>query len=246
MIKTVIIEDKAIIRQNISFKIKTFFNSDIEIVGEAESVASGFEIIQKTKPDLLLLDIQLTDGTCFDLLDQLKKQNFYLIFITGFDNKAIKAIKAGALDYILKPIDNKEFKEAITRVINIDYNKKQLKDSLEVTKENYQNDKPKRVVLKTMNAYHILNEDEILYCKSDNNYTYFFTDKGERILISKTLKKTIEMLSKDIFIHCHQSYLVNSKHIKKYLKEGYIILKEGTKIPISFRKKNSFLNAFFK
>jgi len=246
MLKTVIIEDKPIIRQNIASKIKTFFDNDIEIVGEAESVSSGFGIIQKTNPDLLLLDIQLTDGTCFDLLDQLKDQNFYLIFITGFDNKAIKAIKAGALDYILKPIDNKEFKEAITKVINIDYNKKQLKDSLEVTKENYQNNKPKRVVLKTMNTYHILNEDEILYCKSDNNYTYFFTDKGEKILISKTLKKSIEMLSKDLFIHCHQSYLVNSNYIKKYLKEGFLILKDGTKIPISFRKKNSFLDAFLK
>ena len=246
MLKTVIIEDKPIIRKNISSKIEAFFSKDIKVVGEAESVSTGLEIIQKTKPDLLLLDIQLTDGTCFDLLDQLKAQNFYLIFITGFDNKAIKAIKAGALDYILKPIDNKEFKEAITRVINIDYDKNELKESLQVAKENYQDDKPKRIVLKTMNAYHILNEDEILYCKSDNNYTYFFTDKGERILISKTLKKTIEMLSKDTFIHCHQSYLVNSKYIKKYLKEGFLILKDETKIPISSRKKTSFLNSFFK
>ncbi len=241
MLNAVIIDDELSFRDDIRNKIKLYYHTDITIIGEAESVKNGIELIQNTKPDLLFLDIELTDGYSFEILEQLKTHDFQIIFITGFNHLAIQAIKLGALDYILKPVDDDEFCDAVDKALatkkNID-----LEALIKVSSDYFNGSKIKRIVLKTYDAHHIINEDDLIYCKSDNNYTTFYTKDKEKIVISKTLKNTEELLTESIFIKCHRSYLVNKFYIKKVLSIGALVLTDGTEIPISTRRKEHVLS----
>jgi len=241
MIKAVIIDDEKRFRDSIRKKLETNFKSEIAIIGEAESVKDGIRLIESQKPDLLFLDIELTDGYSFEILNQLEAHDFQIIFITGFNHLAIQAIKLGALDYILKPIDDDEFFEAVEKAIQSDKNKS-IEELIKVSSDFFNGSKIKRIVLKTADAHHIINEDDLMYCKSEGNYTLFVTKDKEELLISKTLKKTEELLSDTIFIKCHQSYIVNKFYISKLLSDGYLILNNGTKIPVSGRRKDYVLN----
>lgn len=240
MIKAVIIDDESRFRNSIRKKLDANFKTEISILGEAESVKDAITLIEKTKPDLLFLDIELTDGYSFEILEQLTTHDFQIIFITGFNHLAIQAIKLGALDYILKPIDDDEFCEAVEKAIETNVNAS-LEQLIKVSSDFFNGSKIKRIVLKTAEAYHIINEDDLIYCKSENNYTTFYT-KNDDIMISKSLKKTEELLTASVFIKPHQSYLVNKFYISKVLSEGYLILQDKTKIPISGRRKDHVLS----
>ena len=239
MIKAVIIDDELHIRNAIRTKIETYFKDKIVVIGEAESVANATNLINSLKPDLLLLDIELTDGYSFDIISNIKLENYKIIFITGFDEHAIKAIKLGAIDYLLKPIDDVEFKEAISKVLQTETPK--IKEQLAVSDEYYRKKENNRIVLKTLEAYHIIHENKIMFCKSEGNYTTFYTKSGENIMISKPLKKAFELLSKEKFVRCHQSYLVNLDSVEKYLPEGYLVIGKNN-IPIASRRKEMVLS----
>lgn len=240
MIRAVIIDDELRFRSSIQKKLETNFSDDIKIIGVAESVKDGVTLIQKTKPDLLFLDIELTDGYSFEILDQLDTYDFQIIFITGFNDLAIKAIKLGALDYLLKPIDDDEFNTAVNKAIRANKNNA-LKELITVSSEHFNGSKIKRIVLKTSDSYHIINEDELIYCKAESNYTSIVTKSNKAILISKTLKKIEELLTPSTFIKCHQSYIVNKFYVSKMLSDGYLILQDKTKIPVSNRRKDHVL-----
>lgn len=245
MIKAILIDDEAYIRKDIRYKIETYFSKEINIVAEADSVKTGLIAISKFEPDLLLLDIQLLDGTGFDLLTKSEYKNFEVIFITGYDNQAIKAIKVGALDYILKPVDDLEFKDAIHKALKNSKEDNQLEKLIEVSNDYFKGVEKKRVILKTSNTVYAIYEDDIVYCKSDGNYTTFYTQQLEKIVVSKPLKKIEEILSENIFIRCHQSYIVNKKHVLKYNKQGTLIVHLDIKIPVSSRRKNYALKKIF-
>ena len=134
-IKAIIIDDEASIRTDLKEKLQAYFSDTVEIVGEASNVATGIERIKSLKPDLILLDIHLGDGTGFDILTAIDNKQFDVIFITGFDNNAIKAIKVGALDYILKPVDEEEFTEAIEKVIALKSEENHLDKLIEVSQD---------------------------------------------------------------------------------------------------------------
>lgn len=245
MINALIIDDELEIRNEIRSKIALYFSREINIIEEADSVASSLALIEKFQPDLLFLDIHLSDGAGFDILTQSTYKDFHLIFITGFDQHAIKAIKVGALDYILKPIDEEEFKEAVSKAIQNSAEEKHLTKLAEISNEYFKGVQKKRVVVKTTNTVYAIYEDDILYCKSDGNYTTFYTNSHEKIVASKPLKKIVEVLSEDIFIRCHQSYLVNKKHVVKYKKNGVLILQDDTQIPVSSRRQEYVLKKIF-
>jgi two-component system LytT family response regulator len=242
MIKAIIIDDEISVRNDLRNKLNTFFNKDIVLIGEAESVKNGVKLIDTLKPNLLLLDIELKDGTSFDLLNNINHSNFQIIFITGFNEHAIKAIKIGALDYILKPIDNDEFRNAIKKAIENSNEKSDINQLINVTNDYFKGVKNKRIVLKTLDTHFIVYEDDIIYCNSDGNYTTFYTNDQKKIMISKPLKKVEELISKNIFIKCHQSYLVNVNYIEQYKSEGYLYLSNNIKIPIASRRKEYVIN----
>lgn len=245
MIKAILIDDEDFIREDVREKISEYFPTEIVIVAEASNVADGVEAVNKFEPDLLLLDINMDDGTGFDMIQQSSYKDFDVIFITGFDNHAIKAIKVGALDYILKPIDDDEFRDAVGKAIaskKIDPNLEKL---IEVSSEYFKGASKKRVILKTADTVYAIYEDDILYCRSDGNYTTFYTQQLEKIVVSKPIKKVEEILSENDFIRCHQSYIVNKKHVLKYNKQGVLIIHMDFKVPVSSRRKDYALKKIF-
>lgn len=245
MIRAVLVDDEAYIRDNMRAKLSEYFDNEIEIVGEAESVDSAEKLIDQESPNLLFLDIHLQDGTSFDLLNKISHKNFDVIFVTGFDNHAIKAIKVGALDYILKPIDDQEFKEAVTKAIDNSKLDTDLEKLVEISSEYFQGVQKKRIVLKTLENVYVVYEDDILYCKSEGNYTTFYRQNAEKILVSKPIKKVLELLSEDIFVRCHQSYLVNKKHVVRYNKQGVLVMSSQDKVPVSSRRKDYVIEKIF-
>ncbi|MDH7445380.1 LytR/AlgR family response regulator transcription factor [Aquimarina sp. 2201CG14-23] len=245
MIKAIVVDDEVYIRDNVKAKLTQYFSEDIEVVGEAESVEASIKIIEEKKPDLLFLDIHLTDGTSFDLLAKIKDKNFDIIFVTAFDEHALKAIKVGALDYILKPIENSEFKEAVIKAIENSKKEHDLEKLVEISSEYFQGAQKKRIILKTLENVYVVYEDDILYCKSEGNYTTFYTKKDKNIVVSKPIKKVIELLSEDIFIRCHQSYLVNKTHVSRYNKQGVLIIDPDIKVPVSSRRKDYVIEKIF-
>ncbi|WP_299684718.1 LytTR family DNA-binding domain-containing protein [uncultured Dokdonia sp.] len=245
MIKTVIIDDEASVRADIKEKVISHFKNEISIIGEADSVTSGIKMIEQLKPQLLLLDINLGDGTSFDILQQTTFKDFDVIFITGYDTHAIKAIKVGALDYILKPIEIDEFVDALQKVTTQEKKENHLEKLIEISSEYFSGVKNKRVILKTSDNVYAIYEDDIIYCRSEGNYTTFYTQQMEKIMVSKSIKKVEEILSEESFIRCHQSYIVNKKHVLKYNKQGILVVHLDFKVPVSSRRKDYVLKRIF-
>lgn len=248
MIKTVIIDDNPEIRDTNKKLLLEYF-TDVKVVGEAGELQSAFQLIQETNPDMVLLDIELSDGTGFQLLQKLKPYTFKVIFITGFHHYALKAIKFHAIDYILKPVNATEFQEAVQSTI--DLIEKDLPTSIQndhFLQSLSQQSGMSKLVLRTLDAIHLLDISEILYCKNDNNYTTFYLISGEKIMVSKGIVFYEEMLSEAGFFRPHQSFLVNLQHLKKVDKTdgGFVILKTGQEIPVSTRRMKNLLQMLEK
>lgn len=243
MITAVIIEDEEQLRETNRLYLQRNF-ADIKVVGEAASVTDAIEVISETNPQLVLLDIELADGNCFQVLQKCKPYSFKPIFITAYNQYAIKAIKFSAIDYILKPVNEFEFCNAVQLAIN---HLGSDKDTIQTDNfQDHYNNSPgtKKMVLRTTEALHIFSITDILYCKSDNSYTTFFISNGEKIMVSKSIKEYDDLLSGFQFIRPHQSYLVNMEAISRIDKSdgGFIVMKDGKEIPISSRRKQLIID----
>ncbi len=246
MIKAVIVDDEKNSRLVIRELLSDIFN-EIAIVAEAGDVQTAVEVIDSTEPDLLFLDIDLPDGTGFDVLKKIKESNLKVIFITAHHEHAIKAIKFSAFDYILKPVNTNEIIEAVNRAL-----KEQDKESnalrMEAVLSNFGNSLPalKKIVLKTAEKIYLINIKDIVRCESDNNYTAFFLSSGKKILVSKTIKIFDEMLAPHGFMRVHQSHLINLNFIIHYDKQngGFLTLSDNSTIPVSNTKRQLLLDYF--
>jgi two-component system LytT family response regulator len=245
MIRAIVIDDEAHLRKDVIDKLKENFSTEIVVVEEADSVADGIAAIEKFEPDMLFLDIQINGGTSFDILDQVVYKKFEIIFITGFDQHAIKAIKVGAMDYILKPIDEDEFVAAVRQAIEKKERGKDIEKLAQISSEYFKGSKDKRIILKTTDNVYAIYEQDILYCRSEGNYTTFFTQQMEKIVVSKSIKKVEEILTDDVFIRCHQSYIVNKNHVIKYNKKGVLNIILDVQVPVSSRRKDYALQKIF-
>ncbi len=231
-------------------KIRAFYKSligkhfpEYSLLLEADSAAAAITLIQAEQPDIVVLDIDLGDGTGFDVLQAVKPYRFSLIFSTAFNDFAIKAIKFSALDYILKPIDELEFCGAIEKAVSL-----QNQTGLEYQLKHFfthfgKAGQPKKLVLKTATEINMVDVDDIMYCRSDNAYTTFHLLTGENVMVSKGMKEYEELLSTHHFFRPHTSFLVNLNQVKKLDKTdgGFLILKNGKEIPVSTRKKARLL-----
>lgn len=242
-LKAVIIDDQEDIRSiNRTLLSQNF--PDIDVVGEADGVESGIELLTQTQPDLVLLDIEIKGGTGFNILQKVRPYNFMVIFITAFDEFAIKAIKFSAIDYILKPINETEFCSAIESAISTYERNKvamQVQNLLDHVEDKGKN---RKIILRTMESIFLVDLEEILYCESDNSYTTFYLSDGKEILISRGIKEYEQMLSPYRFFRPHQRYLVNLNHVERIDKNdgGSIILKSKASIPISHRRKQALMD----
>ncbi|RPH34398.1 MAG: response regulator [Bacteroidales bacterium] len=214
----------------------------IKVIGEANGVASGYKQIIDLNPDVVFLDIVMHDGTGFELLKKFERIDFYFIIITTHHEFAIQSFKVNALDYLLKPIDSTDLINAIaklTKMVNSD--DKISKINTPPSNLEKGNDDSKKIVLKTLEGVFVVHSDDVVRCESQNNCTLFYFKDGSRILISKTLKEFDEVLTPISFIRCHQSHLVNMKHIIKYSRfpNPTLVLSDNSRVPVSVRKREA-------
>jgi two-component system LytT family response regulator len=242
MISIAVIDDEPKARETI-INILALGNFETKLVGEADSVQSAFELISLQSPDVVLLDINLPDGNGFDLIKKFEKINFKIIFITAHEEYAIQAFKFSAVDYILKPIRAAELFAAIEKASE-SFNKEETVQKISALLSNLE--KLKKIVLKTAESIHIVNVSQIIRCEADVNYTKFYLENGEKLLVSKPLKEYDELLGRNGFFRTHQSHLVNLDHILRYDKTdgGYLILDDKSMVPVSTRKKEELFRIF--
>tara|TARA_B110001469_G_scaffold126401_1_gene143984 strand:- start:1060 stop:1809 length:750 start_codon:yes stop_codon:yes gene_type:complete len=223
-------------------------HTEIAIIGTANSVVSAAKLLQKKQPDILFLDIMLGDGTGFDVLEIFPNLSSKIIFVTASDAYAIKAFKFAAIDYILKPYTEEDLANALEKAQHqIQPDNHQLSVLQQTVMQ--PSNKPEKISLHTAEKIVVVNIEDIIRCKSDNNYTTFHFINGTKILVSKTLKYYADLLKEVDFIRVHQSHLVNIKYIKEFIKSdgGYLLLKDSSNVPVSVRKRNevlSILNSF--
>jgi len=238
--KVLIIDDENRTRDFVKKMIDSF-QLDLEVFTDGENVETGIEAINRIQPDIVFLDIQMPDGTGFDVLNSLETKKFEVIFITAYQEYAIKAIKFSALDYILKPIDAEELHSAVlTAIDSVDFKKEDLQ--YEALENNIQPGNRRKLVLKTQECVYIVDLMEIIRCEADKNYTFFFLNSGKKILVSRTLKDFETMLNGYGFFRIQQSHLINLDYLDRYDKHqgGAIIMKDGSALPLSPAKKDQF------
>jgi two-component system LytT family response regulator len=214
------------------------------LIGTCATVHESLVLIKTTKPDLLLLDIRLPDGTGFDILEQMSPAQCKVIFLTAYEEYALRAFRYGAIDYLLKPLNKDEFREALQRVSNA---QPLLQEQIAITLQSYREDKKQdHLALRSQQSVQIVGFKDICYLKSDDCYTNVFLNDGKKVVVSKPLKYYEELLPSANFVRIHQSYLVNKFYIGRYYqKEGFLYLKDGTQLPVSVRKKE-IVGRFFK
>ena len=238
--QSLIIEDKAYIRKGL-LNLLELIETDVQVVGECESVKEAVVVTNACKPDLVFLDINLTDGTAFDFLEKVEHLNFKVIFITAYEEFALQALKMGAVDYLLKPVDIEDLKTALEKVANLPM--EEQKEQINVVKKVW-NNQTGTLVLSLHDSFQVIDLNELLFCETDKGYTTFYCNNGKKYVVSKTLKEFEKRLTKASFTRPHQSFMVNLNFIDKYDKSGAIHLKNGKKIPVSSRKKETFLTTF--
>ena len=241
-IKAVIIEDEMHSRNTLKNLLNEFC-SEVEILGEAESVSEAVKLVTETKPDILFLDIELRTGTGFDVLKQLSNYNFEVIFTTAFDQYAIKAVKFSSLDYLLKPIDIEELQKAVEKARQIK-NQEVYRKQLETLMHNLKQRKSSfsKICLATSDGFEFVGVNDILYCKAEGSYTKFVLTNNN-LLVSKHLKEYESMLLEQDFMRVHNSYLINLKEVKRFVKTdgGYIVMSNDDVVSISRSKKQDFI-----
>ncbi len=240
MIKALVIDDENRTRELI-VKMINSFGFDIEAISGGDNVKSGIESIEREQPDLVFLDIQMPDGTGFDVLKGVAVKNFEVVFITAHEEFAIKAIKFSALDYILKPIDLNELRSAVEKAIKT-VDEKREESQFEALQYNINPNHKRRLVLKTQESVHVVELDNIIRCEADRNYTSFYLTGGKKILVSKTLKEYETLLTGHNFLRVQQSHLINLDFVDRYDKGngGSVVMKDGSEVPLSPAKRDVF------
>lgn len=247
MLKALIIDDEKRSRESLQHVLEENC-PEIEIVGQADSVATGVESINKLQPDLLFLDIEMQDGTGFDLLEQVRGEQFDVIFTTAFENYALKALKMSAVDYLLKPIGDEELGDAVSKVVNKKTEKSSEKN-FELLLQNLNSQSGNhKIALPTSEGLSFINVRDIIRCKADGSYTHFYFKDGTTFLVSKKIKEYEELLSPYHFQRVHHSHLINLDEVKKYVRGdgGYVVMSDGETVYVSKRKKEGFLSALNK
>lgn len=236
----ILIVDDETRARNTLINITKIYCPEVQTISTAANVQTAVEIIQQQTVDIVLLDVRLGNESGFDVLQQTAYKDLNVIFITAYNEYAIKAFKVSAIDYLLKPIDPDEFAQAIEKA------KKKVQQSMLTQRLNLvlqtmenQHEDIKKLTLKTNDSIHIVPTSDIIYCAAERSYTTFYLMHGKKIMVSKTLGDYENLLPKNSFIRPHQSYLVNLNHIVRYDKgdKNVLVTIEDHHIPVAVRKK---------
>lgn len=241
--KILLIDNEDEIRAGLKQMIEQCVTVPVSIE-EANGVATGLSAIRAFNPDIVFLDIEMDDGTGFDLMKQISNPTFQLIFTTAHNKYAVTAFKFSAIDYILKPVDPEELLKSIEKAgANLMHNDLNKQLAVLMQQMTHKNEHERKIVLKDIDGTYFIKVNDILFCEAEGTYTKFYFTNSNPILVSKNLKEYETLLEPLGFIRTHHSYLANPEKIKMYDKAdgGSLILDGGLSIPVSQRKKDAVL-----
>jgi len=245
MIKAVIIDDETDSIDTLKWKLENYC-TEVEVIASFDSPADGVIYLKNNPPDLLFLDIEMPMLTGFDVLEELGRDiSFDIIFTTAYDNFGIQAVKFSALDYLLKPVQNKELKEAIEKHLKKS-NQKIPSEQIDILLANVRENRKGiggRIALASKESIEFVDPFNIVACEANSNYTNVYLSEGKKRVISKTLKEFEEMLVPFNFFRPHNSHLVNLNHVKEFIRGdgGYLVMENKMKIPVSKNKREELL-----
>jgi two-component system, LytTR family, response regulator len=247
MIKALIVDDESRGRQTLSNLLKDNC-PDVEVLEMCDSVDAALTAIDKLRPGLVFLDVEMPQQNGFALLEKSPNLNFDVIFTTAHSHHAIKAIKFSALDYLLKPIDIDELRSAVDKVAQ--KKNQQSHSNIEFLLQNTRSPQKKfdKIALPTTDGFVFVNISEIIRCEASGSYTLFYFDKKDSLLVCKNLKEYEELLTDMNFFRVHHSHLVNLANIQRYIRGdgGQVIMQDGSVIEVARRKKEQFLQKLMR
>lgn len=246
MFKAIIIDDEPKIQRVLEIKLQEFCK-DLNIVDKAEDIESAYRSITKHKPDLIFLDINMPGASGFKLLEMFETIEFEIIFVTGYNEYALDALKVSAVDYLLKPIKTEDLVIAVDKAKER-VERKAMVDSYKVLKHNVNNlgSQETQIAITSAEAYDIVKISDIIRCEGWNKYTKIHLTSGDTLLSSANIGTFREQLEPYDFYACHKSHIINKKKIKRYLKEGTIVLDDGSEVPVARRRKEFFVDNVLK
>lgn len=239
MISALIVDDEKQNRESL-LTLLTEYCPDVNVIGEASSVEAAIQFLSKQKPDLVFLDVEMPQGSGFDLLRQSHGADFKVIFVTAHSHYAIKAIRFSALDYLLKPVDTDDLIEAVRKAVEQpSRNHSQQYNSLI---ENLSNAGLSKLAIPIKDGFAFLEPEEIIRLEADGTYTHIYT-RDQKYTGTKNIKEYELMLQDHNFFRSHHSHLINLRHVKKFSRlDGYFVqMSDGSEVEISRRKKDNFL-----
>ncbi len=243
MIKAVIVDDELTAIKSLKWEIENFC-TDIEVCDSFTSPVEAISAINYIKPDCVFLDIEMPEMDGFQLLEKLQFRDFDLIITTAYDSYALKAFKESAIDYLLKPVDTDDLRKSVSK-IQANKSKNALGKDLQMALNNFTSKStPTKIALSLAGKTLFVYPEEIIYCKSDGNYTTIFFKGDKKEMLSKKLKDVESMINNASFCRVHNSYLVNINHISEFIKNDgqYIVLENKVTIPVSRSKKSVLLH----
>lgn len=244
MFKAIIIDDEQHCIDTLSWQLKKYC-PQIELKASFSRSTEGLNFLNKEAVDVVFLDIEMPELNGFDLLKTVDRVNFQVIFTTAYDEFALKAFRASAVDYLLKPIDKSDLQAAVEK-LNRPESSTTYVQQVENLLKNLKPQSGGKIALPTLEGLHFVKAQQIMYCISDSNYTNIYLDDGSKLLVSKTLKE-IEGVLQDLgFLRIHHSHMINLDKISKYLKGdgGYVVMDDGKSLSVSRARKEAFLQSF--
>ncbi len=239
MQKTLIIDDEPLARSLLRSLLEESY-PEYPIAGEADGVASALKAIRELEPDIVFLDIEMNDGSGFDLLDQLEDISFKLIFTTAHEEFALKAFRYHAIDYLLKPIEEDLLAEALKKIA--DQSSASLKSQLTSFFDSMKEKKLEKLTINAQEGITYIRLDEIVYLQTTGNYTSFLLKDGSRVLVVKSLQEYEDLLPEEQFFRIHQSYIIRGEQVRKFLRdESCLIMRNGDQLPVAKRRKHDLL-----
>jgi two-component system LytT family response regulator len=239
-IRTIIIEDERKSMLTLQTLLERYC-PEITVIGTGNCVEEGIRVLEELKPELVFLDIAMPDGDAFDLLNRIEKVDFEIIFITAYNDYALKAFEFSALHYLLKPINYMELQDAVQRYSRIRPSNN-MQTRLDILNSSLKNHFDK-ISLPSNDGLIIVDIKEIIRFEAAGNYSTVFLDKEESIVVTKTLNQFEEILTGLSFIRIHNTHLINLHFVKKYQRGqgGTVTLTNGTELPVSRARKNEFI-----
>ena len=239
-----IIDDEEDARYLVRKALEKTYHEHISLIVEVDGVTAAQKLLTRENIDLIFLDIQMNDGTGFDLLEQLPDLEAQIVFVTAYDEFALRAFDFYAFAYLVKPFKQKTLEDVMDRLIH--GHQEAAATDLRLLTDAYQNGHLQKIVVSELEGFHVVPITNILYLKSDNNYTEFFLRDSTHLTSSKTLKEYERLLEAEGFFRSHRSYLINLAQVRGYTRTdgGSVIMQDGASIPIGRRKQAEFRKKF--